>query len=550
MLAAGVLLASSCQTEQQLEDTTVGGEGVVQFAIDLEEDMASRTVGDASLVNTLQYSVFDTKGIKVAGGKVAVNNKKATVNVTLAKDQTYNATFWAQNDECDDYLVTSGDGGMNVTVVYENIQNNDPAADAFFAFKNGVTVSGQAVDVTLKRPFAQVNVGVNPANWQAAINSNFTVNKSSAIIKDVPTTLNLLTGDVVYVEDVVVNAEFESALILPSTEPLVVNNNSYNYLSLSYVLATPNTTLHEMSFTFEDKNTGKTLVFDEGLQTVPIQRNWRTNIIGDILAGNLQFEVVIDPTFDNETLMEWIDELNEGGTVTLTHDAILDQNHVISIPQGVEATLIIPDGLQLTIPATDQIDLIQNRGTLNLQGEGTIVALNDVNSRRCVYNYGEMNIDGITFIQQYATRGAALNNEGTMTITNATVEAKAYGVWNAGPDAELIINGGTFTNNATLSEYGGLPGADYCIYNGNGANMIINGGTFTGNHGVIACETEATATLNGGTFDCKATLTVTSDWVFYTPSATSTEIIKYNSTDCVIKTQNPNGFKYGNVVTL
>lgn len=550
MLAAGVLLASSCQTEQQLEDTTVGGEGVVQFAIDLEEDMASRTVGDASLVNTLQYSVFDTKGIKVAGGKVAVNNKKATVNVTLAKDQTYNATFWAQNDKCDDYLVTSGDGGMNVTVVYENIQNNDPAADAFFAFKNGVTVSGQAVDVTLKRPFAQVNVGVNPANWQAAINSNFTVNKSSAIIKDVPTTLNLLTGDVVYVEDVVVNAEFESAQILPSTEPLVVNNNSYNYLSLSYVLATPNTTLHEMSFTFEDTNTGKTLVFDEGLQTVPIQRNWRTNIIGDILAGNLQFEVVIDPTFDNETLMEWIDELNEGGTVTLTHDAILDQNHVISIPQGVEATLIIPDGLQLTIPATDQIDLIQNRGTLNLQGEGTIVALNDVNSRRCVYNYGEMNIDGITFIQQYATRGAALNNEGTMTITNATVEAKAYGVWNAGPDADLIINGGTFTNNATLSEYGGLPGADYCIYNGNGANMIINGGTFTGNHGVIACETEATATLNGGTFDCKATLTVTSDWVFYTPSATSTEIIKYNSTDCVIKTQNPNGFKYGNVVTL
>ena len=32
----------------------------------------------------------------------------------------------------------------------------------------------------------------------------------------------------------------------------------------------------------------------------PLQRNWRTNIVGEILTGEGTFNIVIDPTFDDE----------------------------------------------------------------------------------------------------------------------------------------------------------------------------------------------------------------------------------------------------------
>jgi hypothetical protein len=33
---------------------------------------------------------------------------------------------------------------------------------------------------------------------------------------------------------------------------------------------------------------------------VPVQRNWRTNILGQILTGTINFNVFIDETFDND----------------------------------------------------------------------------------------------------------------------------------------------------------------------------------------------------------------------------------------------------------
>lgn len=57
--------------------------------------------------------------------------------------------------------------------------------------------------------------------------------------------------------------------------------------------------LDDVEYTFKSES-GVEVVFAEGLNNVPVQRNWRTNIVGKILSGDVQFEVTVDPSFDND----------------------------------------------------------------------------------------------------------------------------------------------------------------------------------------------------------------------------------------------------------
>ena len=74
----------------------------------------------------------------------------------------------------------------------------------------------------------------------------------------------------------------------------------YRYLSMCYILADPVGSTHTMSFKFKDIENDKLVGFSEGLENVPAKRNWRTNLVGQILTGPANFLVIIDPTYDGE----------------------------------------------------------------------------------------------------------------------------------------------------------------------------------------------------------------------------------------------------------
>ncbi len=220
------------------------------------------------------------------------------------------------------------------------------------------------------------------------------------------------------------------------------------------------------------------------------------------------------------------DVLTAGGSAVVTENITLDADNAITVPQGSNASLTINGGVTVTIPATSNIDLIKNYGTMTLNGEGTIAAGNDVNSRRCIYNYGEMTIDGLKFVQSYNENGAAINNEGKMTIKNTYVEAKYYALWNSGSEAEMVIENGTFisTNTSTTTPC-------YAVSNSSGAELTILDGYFEGTHGVIGCISSSKAALHGGKYLCKSTYSHGSDWTLY---ASSNAAIVYNAEKCTL----------------
>ena len=57
-------------------------------------------------------------------------------------------------------------------------------------------------------------------------------------------------------------------------------------------------TLASTEFTFKPVS-GDEVVIKDGLQNLPLQRNYRTNIVGDILTNTANLTVVVEPSFEN-----------------------------------------------------------------------------------------------------------------------------------------------------------------------------------------------------------------------------------------------------------
>ena len=299
-----MLLSWSCSHELDGPNGE-GAEVEVNFVLELEGALETRAISDGTGADQLSWAIFSETGELIHAKTVKDNvtglltESGHSIAVSLAKGKTYKAVFWAQNPECTAYTVSED---MKVTVDYEGL-NNDETRDAFFASSEPFTVSGStSVSVTLKRPFAQVNVGAYPWDLQYAQESGNDVQMSGAVIKNVADCINLFDGSLEG------NVDVAYSLAAVPQEDLMVDvdengqKEMYEYLSMSYLLASPEGTTHEMAFTFADASGNGAFEFSQGLGAVAIQRNWRTNIVGQILTGDISFNIKVDPSYEGETL--------------------------------------------------------------------------------------------------------------------------------------------------------------------------------------------------------------------------------------------------------
>jgi hypothetical protein len=294
-VAAGMLLATSCSNDE-LDVVQSGNEAQVTFSLGLEGGIATRAISDGKSADVLMYAVFDKDGERIETiqkvSKTGVTFP-TTENITLAKGQTYKVAFWAQDKDCEAYTVTDD---MQVTVNYannENNENNDETRDAFFKTVEFTVTGSTSIDVELKRPFAQINVGVTQEDWDAAKASGITIAQSSVVIKKAATSLNLLDGTVdgeTEVSYALANIPSNPAILKVDTDG-DGNKEEYKWLSMSYILPLETTTgyekttLENVAFVFA--SAGEPIEFNQGLNSVPVQRNWRTNILGKLLTGDI-----------------------------------------------------------------------------------------------------------------------------------------------------------------------------------------------------------------------------------------------------------------------
>ena len=296
VMAATMIFATSCENE--LEVGAAGEESMVSFTI-ATPDMGSRAYSDGTTATVLQYAVYNAAGeeltdLTVTNGEI---HGSTTVNLKLTTGNTYSVIFWAAAPNAP-YTVDFG--AKTMTVDYTNAVSNDESRDAFYAKETFTVTGAQTETITLKRPFAQLNIGTN--DYAASTSAGYTPTKSKVVVSNVYGKLDLWEGEV----DSSVVASFDFAAI-DTTELFPVSG--FKYLAMNYLLVDDEKETVDVEFTYTDDSNAKT----RKVGSVPVQRNYRTNIYGQLLTSDVDVNVTIEPGFDGvtEEITNIVNNINE-----------------------------------------------------------------------------------------------------------------------------------------------------------------------------------------------------------------------------------------------
>ena len=279
--AMATVLFASCQKE--VLAPVANEAATVSFSVNTPE-IATRAYSDGLTATVLQYAVYDAAGneledLTVTDGEI---HTTAEVKLQLVTGNTYSVIFWAAAPNAP-YAVDFAKKTM--TVDYTAAVCNDEARDAFYACKTFTVTGVQTETIELRRPFAQLNIGT--ADYTDSENAGYVPTQSSVVVKNVYNTLNLTTGAV---ENEVV-ANFDLADIKKDENFPV---NGYDYLAMNYLLVSTSKELVDVEFTYTNGADTKTRT----VGSVPVQRNYRTNIYGNVLTSDVDLNVVINPEYE------------------------------------------------------------------------------------------------------------------------------------------------------------------------------------------------------------------------------------------------------------
>ena len=283
MMAASVLFATSCESDEELVSVQQAATSTVSFNLSTPQ-IASRAYSDGLTATVLQYAVYDETGTILSDltNTAATINGSTTVDLQLVTGNTYSVVFWAAAPGAP-YTVDLAAKTMSVS--YDNALSNDEARDAFYAYKTFTVEGVQSERIELKRPFAQINIGTS--DYAAATKAGYTPTKSSVKVTGVANTLNLFTGEATGE----VNASFAFAEIKKDEVFPVLGNE---YLAMNYVLVGADKQLVDVAFSYTDDSKTK----NRQVSSVPVQRNYRTNIYGKLLTSDVDINIEIKPEFD------------------------------------------------------------------------------------------------------------------------------------------------------------------------------------------------------------------------------------------------------------
>jgi hypothetical protein len=170
------------------------------------------------------------------------NRMKADIGFEPVNDQNFTILFWAQKKGIDVY-----DTEWLNAVTYKNLKENAYAAndyrlDAFYAKAYVVDCQTETPTVTLRRPFAQVNLCTTNSKEAEQVDGDYSISLVSSEMRldAVPTVFNVATSET----SKYVVVDF-AAHDVPSgdDQKITVNGKQYYYVGMNYVFAGVNTVL-------------------------------------------------------------------------------------------------------------------------------------------------------------------------------------------------------------------------------------------------------------------------------------------------------------------
>lgn len=299
------LFATSCD-KSDAADATPALKSVALTVKAPEMQTRAFTAGNGASANTLFYAFYNKDGeylsnISAPDGIPFTDGMKIAPN--LIEGEQYKAIFWVQCDDMYELALTGKFENATVTGDPDDICMNPEYYDAFWAkIDIDVTEDYQGQNVTLYRPFAQLNIGAPAQDIQDAENAGIKVGAARVTGFQAPSVFNLGTGATSIPKDFCVSEPIGFKM----DNTITIESQEYVIMSTVYVLIDSGSEkeLANVVFTTYEHDEGGTDNIVRTFSGVPIQRNHRTFILGNILTSSsdsgYEYVIRISPGFDND----------------------------------------------------------------------------------------------------------------------------------------------------------------------------------------------------------------------------------------------------------
>ena len=284
------------------KDEAKGGHGeeyANRLRVTIPLEAQTRAVSEGSLVDVVYYEVWSEDfTTRLFYNNAAVDNCMAEIDVALVKDQTYQMIFWAQKKSVENGFQSpfSWSTLKRVNVNYAKFtENNKDCYDAFYCIAQ-VESDGKDKTVRLYRPFAQVNFGTDTLETAFG---EFTIDSNTMKISQLATAFDTVNGHAYadsYQSNVSITAS-QGGLVQQETgdrKDLVIGDTGYYWVAMNYILV-PSQDMATVKVDLTFNTSGGTL--SHSIENVPIKKNYRTNIVGDLFTSSTHLQIVVDPNF-------------------------------------------------------------------------------------------------------------------------------------------------------------------------------------------------------------------------------------------------------------
>lgn len=522
VLAAGMLLVTSC-TQDQWVDVTKGEGQLKTFRVELP-GVQSRYIDNGVEVsaNKLIYAMYEQGKYDEAliTEFVVDDDKDGVFEVTLpmAKKVTYDILFMAYDPENCAFVINdkyAEKNDLREVELRDDLWANQKQYDAFVGRLINQDINSAENSLPLYRPFAQVNVATTMEDLIAIQALKSEVTHSDFLIEDAPYMLDIFDGSV----SGSIPLHYEASQILtssstyPYNEVITVDGTDYYYLGMSYVLAGETPSAHDVKLNFyssdDDIPSDDEIISDLDVYSMPVQANYRTNIVGTILTQDKSYQISLSPLFDQpdngilankadvstfEELQVAVDAASVGVPTFITlWDNIIIGSRSLSGRASDADNITISAGKNIILElngktirqekeCTASYEMICNKGTLTIKdssesGNGKI-SFKDTSAGDPTYGWGS-----------YTVR-----NEGTLVVEGGKIE-------HLGEQESHMICAIFQYSGSTTIHGGTISTPNYRSARLWSGDMIINGGTFEGQLWLQAVNNTADLTIHGGTFD-------------------------------------------------
>lgn len=294
ILMMGALVAFTSCTKETSSEVVPSTEENVSISVGISSDEAqTRAFTDPSMTDpdgngALRLCILISYDGKIVATEEATawDGTETTFDFRLVTGHDYVISAWA------DFDTTGAETMYKVAGIGEAPQvefatlsyASSNSRDGYFGIESlNFTTSGTSTSLVLKRPFGLVTVTTGDLATASIAYAGLTPYSYERDVVEMPTSLDLLDGTVGDKADVEITGLSDGAL-----------------LSYEYILAEDEITVYTgLPYTYyliddeSDVTSGAGYTFTN----IPVRRNYKTNIFGDILTSTSDVTVEVDQTY-------------------------------------------------------------------------------------------------------------------------------------------------------------------------------------------------------------------------------------------------------------